>query len=562
MLERAALMPGYNGIPEGKYVYNRNRTVILFWLFAVVFCILTANLAYIQIHEGPRLSKQALAQQTQMISLEIPPRGQILDRNLLPLIDYNVVYRAIVVPWTIADKDREAGLLAGILEVEVSQIMEYFTTKARMIPQDLTSIQAAKLKSLSLPGIVIVKAKVRDRKPVLAAHVIGFLGIGESRGSWEGKMGIEAIYNSDLEGDVPRSAARIYLDGRGRIISGLGLSVEENKIDSERKNVVLTIDRRIQEAVEQVMDRSGVREGAVAVMEAGTGDILALASKPDYFLGHENVEEGHPESYLNHGLLRYQPGSVFKVVVAAAALEEGIAAPEEIYFCAGEKDDVVKCYLKEGHGLITFSDAVTYSCNPVFARVGLKLGAEKLIKYSALFGLDSADICGYQTQDTKDKLNLIGQKYNLVNASLGQWPVEASVVQIAAMMNTVVGGGIYTTPRLVKMVVSDEGLVEQTIEPGEKRRAVSENTAKTLQGMLERVTREGTGKAAWVENGGSAGKTGSAQYGNEQVDAWFSGYAPLNKPRFVVTILVKDGESGGRTAAPLFREIMQEIIQY
>ena len=540
---------------------NRKRTILLFWVFVMIFCSLTAHLAYIQIHEGALLSQQALAQQTQLISLEIPPRGQILDRSMTPLTGSHEADRVIVLPWNVADRDKEARLLADVLDMNVSQIMEYFTTKARMIPQDLTSVQADELKNLSLPGIMVAKAKMRERKPGLAAHILGFLGIGETRGSWEGKMGIEAVYNSELKGAVPRSAARVFLDARGRIISGLGFRLEEKTIDSERKDVVLTIDRQIQAAVEQVMDKSGIREGAVVVMEAGTGDVLALASRPDYFLGNENPEEGYPKSYLNHALLRYQPGSVFKVVVAAAALEEGLVRPEETYLCVGEKDDIVKCYRAEGHGLITFSQAVAYSCNPVFARLGLKLGAEKLIAYSEGFGLDSADIGGYQTQDTKNKLSLIGQEFNLANASLGQWPVEASVVQVAGMMNVVAGGGIYNPPRLVKMVVSDEGLVERVIERGEKRRVVSENTAKILQGMLERVTREGTGKEAWVENWGSAGKTGSAQTGNEQIDAWFSGYAPLNSPRFVVTVLVKNGESGGQTAAPLFREIMQEIMQ-
>ena len=549
--------------PEGKSVYNRNRkrTILLFWVFVIIFCSLAAHLAYIQIHEGALLSQQALAQQTQLISLEIPPRGQILDRNLTPMTSCHEADRVIVLPWNVADRDREAHLLADVLDMDVSQVMEYFTSKARMIPQDLTSVQADELKSLSLPGIIVAKAKIRERKPGLAAHILGFLGIGETRGSWEGKMGIEAVYNSELKGAVPRTAARVFLDARGRIISGLGLRLEEKPIDNERKDVVLTIDRQIQEAVEQAMDRSGIIEGAVVVMEAGTGDILALASRPDYYLGDGTPQEGYSESYLNHALLHYQPGSVFKVVVAAAALEEGLVKPEETYLCVGEKDDIVKCYREEGHGLITFSQAVAYSCNPVFARLGLKLGAQKLISYSELFGLDSADIGGYQTEDVKDKLDLIGQEFNLVNASLGQWPVEASVVQIAGMMNVVAGGGIYNPPRLVKMVVNDEGRVERVIAPGEKRRVVSENTAKTLQGMLERVTREGTGKEAWVGNLGSAGKTGSAQSGNEQIDAWFSGYAPLNSPRFVAAVLVKDGESGGQTAAPLFREIMQEILQ-
>ena len=582
MLEKT-VSGGINAV----YEKIKNRTVILFWVFTVIFCSLAGHLAYIQFYEGGRLSSQALSQQTQLISLERPPRGRILDRDMEPLTYSRTVSRIIVIPWAVTDKDKEIKVLAEILDMEAAELTKYFSLRAEMISRDLTKVEAEKLKHLKLPGIVVSTIVIRNRKPSLATHMLGFLGIGEQMGSWVGKMGIESAYDTDLRGSVPRSALRVYLDAKGRMIGGLGYQVEDTQTDRERKNVVLTIDKQIQEVVEKVLDQAGVTEGAVVVMEAGTGDIVAVSSRPDYFLGEtaHSTDDGKDDSintgglspaavtgqvynsgqaqgsYLNRALLGYQPGSVFKVVVTAAVLEEEIIDPEETFLCVGDRDEIIKCYLNEGHGLLTFSEAVAYSCNPVFARAGLKLGTAKLIEYAKRFGLDSADITGYQTVDTEKKIARIAQKYNLVNASLGQWPVEASTVQITAMMNTIAGNGIYVQPRLVQMIVRDDGSIERIIAMEKGHRAVSEKTAQKVREMLEGVTRNGTGKQAWVDKWGSAGKTGSAQAGAEQIDAWFSGYAPLVKPKYVATVLVTGGESGGRTAAPIFREIMEAILE-
>lgn len=540
---------------------------MIFWLFVFVFLSLVGNLTHIQIVNGRRLTQQAVSQQTQSVALEVPARGQILDRKLRPLTDSRKTYRVVVFPAAVTDSDSEAVKLATVLHMDRDKIKKYLEGRAQSIPLDLNAAQKAEVTRLGLPGIVVVEMKIRDRKPELASHVIGYLGSAGGLSSWVGETGIERFYDRELRGTVPESQVRIFIDGRGRLIQGLKYTVEENLVDDARNNVVLTIDRDIQGIVENAMDNAGIRDGAVVVMDLATGDIAAMASRPEYNLGVSgtvgtDVYRGtaEKEMFLNHSLSLYQPGSVFKVIVASAALEEGLVKPDTMFNCIGEKDPIVKCYEKKGHGLLSFAQAVAYSCNPTFARVGIELGADRIISFAQKFGLAQNSIIGYTKNDLKDSLNTVSQQYNLVNASLGQWPIKASVVQVTAMMNVIAAGGVYTEPRLVMEIRSTGGKPVRSLAEGEKNQVISRNTAETMQQLLEKVTTSGTGKQAWIEPWGSAGKTGSAQVGQNKLDAWFSGYAPLKNPRYVATVLVTDGESGGKTAAPVFKEIMLKIL--
>lgn len=564
------------------YNFGR-RTVILFYFFIFVFFGLGAHLAYIQIVYGPDLSYDALTQQTQTVSLEIPPRGQILDRNLKPLVSYREPYRLVVFPAAVRDIEKTAGIISGILNLSYAEAESYLKGRPGIIPVDLDSTQINYFKKKQMSGVMAAKVKVRDRVQDLTSHILGYIGVERGINNWSGKSGLELLYDDVLQGEVPDSRVRIFLDGKGRYISGLKYSFEKNLTDKARHNVVLTIDREIQQIVEQSLDKAGIRDGAVVVMDVYSGDIVAMTSRPGYWLDNsdrpediqsnvytesavyvQNAVYNQPKlpgrSFVNHSLSQYQPGSVFKVLVAAAALQEAAVNPNSVFLCKGDKDEIVRCNQEKGHGVLNFAQAVAVSCNPTFARVGIKLGALKLVDYAKRFGLGQTEIIGYKKIGSDASIDSIAANFNLVNASLGQWPVEASVVQVTAMMNTVANNGVYLKPRLVRDVRDFKGRIVKSFETDSGKRAISIQTAKTVQSMLGMVTRTGTGRKAWIVPWGSAGKTGSAQVGREKTDAWFSGYAPVNNPRYTVTVLVNDGESGGKTAAPVFKEIMQNIL--
>lgn len=571
---------------EGRGASKRNKRIqLLFWILAFSFMGVAAHMAYIQLVFNSNLTKNAIAQQSQFVSLEIPSRGEILDAQLRPLSSYQEVKRLVVFPAAVKDKVYAANAIAQIMGREYSWAAGYIKGQPGIIPVDLNDDQAKKLTQAHLDGLIVAKVKLRSRKPLLASHLIGYLGKNDHN-QWAGQTGIENLYDNELKESSPGLGARIFLDGRGNFISGLGYKIETVK-NPDRKNVILSINKDIQNIVENVLDDFKSIEAAVVVMEAGTGDIVAMASRPDYSLdtASQTLADGqlsgttsekvyeqvykdqelpvkNQDSFVNRCLAMYQPGSVFKVIVASAALEEKVVEPDSLFYCTGDKDPIVKCANKAGHGTLNFEEAIAQSCNPFFARVGIKLGGEKLIEYAKRFGMDKNTIIGYRDIDRSQELGKISQDYNLVNASIGQWPVESTVVQITGMMNTIANNGVYVTPRLVKEIRASNGKIVKSFPADPGKRAVSLNTAQFLQGALEKVNTEGTGKEAWLANWGSAGKTGSAQVGNDRINAWYSGYAPVGTPSYVATVMVNDGISGGKSAAPIFREIMKRVLEY
>lgn len=553
------------------------RLVWIFSLLALFLLMLTARLGYLQIARGEFYARQALERETEKVVLEDFSRGMILDRNYNSLTGSHNANRVVVFPRLVEDKALVSTGLASILRVDAGEIRKEISSGSGLLSYPLDAGQALAVKQQGWEGVTVVPVHFRYGVRPLATQVVGHLGRvrdnaereklarltgrSYSLSDWIGRQGLEKYYEQVLKGDSPAASARLYLDASGKVLPGLPLEVNTNGADSSRGNVITTLDAAIQSKVEEIMDRR-VEMGAVVVMAPG-GDLLAMASRPAYNPAPGKIEDylgGNNDAFLDQCTDLFQPGSIFKVVVAAAALEEGLVSEDTLFYCAGREDRLISCW-HPGHGEITFARAFAESCNPAFARLGLKLGAAKIIEYAGRLGLNNQEITGYPLpRKNQQDFRLIAAKYNLVNSSVGQGPVLATPVQISAMLNTMVNGGVYRQPRLVSGI-SGPGL-EKQFPPGEGVRAVSPDTATRLLKLLGMVTTEGVGREAYVPGFGSAGKTGSAQlgYGGGPVNAWFSGYVPEENPQYIITVLVRNGKSGGETAAPLFREIAREIM--
>lgn len=561
-------------------ILRRRRLALIFFIFSICFLCLAGRLWRVQVMEGEVLACLALGQDSLSVSLEDTPRGKFLDRNLVPLGTGKNENRVVVFPEMLQDKGEVARELAQIFTVDLSAIKGHLAAGAGYLPYSPTSEQISLIRQKNWTGIMVLPVQFRYGENNPAAQTLGHLGkvstyteylelAGNSQkfyqyGDLVGKTGLEKVYEEDLKGNRPERAVRVYRDAKGKLFSGPGFELEEQVLDRDRRDVVLTLDARIQQVVENIMDQQ-IGRGAVVVMEAGTGDILALASRPGFnpACPGQNLDGSAVGSSYDRCTALYQPGSVFKIVVAAAALEDNPATWENLYHCRGEKEELIRCWKAEGHGPISFTNAFAQSCNPTYVRIGLDLGAPKLIKYAQRLGLDNQNIIGYPTvYDGRQDLNLIGEPHNLVNCSIGQGPVLVTPLQVAAMTNTIVSGGIYREPRLVKEIRSCDGSVKKEFSVHDGCRALSPETAATMHRLMELVVEGGTGTEAAVPVWGSAGKTGSAQVGSngEQTNAWFTGYAPRSNPRYVVTILIEDGASGSESAAPIFREIMKNIL--
>lgn len=562
-------------------ILRQKRLVLTFYILLFCFLGLASKLWLIQLINGDLYSCLALEQGSLWVSLEEAPRGKILDRNLLPLTGGETENRLVVFPSVVKDKDEAAGVLAEVLGADGTEIMRYMEGEACCLPYSLTPEQTGRIQQENLTGVMALPVRLRYGENTLASHTLGHLGKVSSYEEYfnlaahskkmyryddlVGKTGLEWMYEEDLKGNRPERAVRVFKDVGGRLLGGPAFEVEDQVVDRGRRDVVLTLDNRVQQVVEETMDRS-IGRGAVVVMEAGTGDILALASRPGFNPAQpeQNLTGEAEVSSYDHCVALYQPGSVFKIVVAAAALEENPAGLARRFTCHGDQESLIHCWKKEGHGEIDFSRAFAESCNPTFARIGLDLGAQKLIMYARRLGMDNQTVRGYPAGfDRRQELDLIGEPYNLVNCSIGQGPVLVTPLQVAAMTNTIVSGGIYREPRLVKEIRCSSGSVVKEFFSDAGREAVSPGTAGKLRELMELVIDEGTGKEAAVPVFGSAGKTGSAQVDDngEQTDAWFTGYAPRDNPRYVVTVLVEGGASGSESAAPVFREIVENILK-
>ena len=402
----------------------------------------------------------------------------------------------------------------------------------------------------------------------LAVHLVGQLDHSQNLGI----SGIEAWYD-----DFLRSPANVGVykekEVSGKYIPGRGTFIFPPTNNYVKKNVVLTLNKDIQALAENICDgvyekKLSLKNGAVVVMDISTGDILAMVSRPTYE-PLKPIADNNNNNFLNKALQFYYPGSIFKILVSAAALEKNLIKPNEIFTCDGKytvnSKVYISCWNIAGHGKQTFTQGFANSCNVVYITLGERLTKINLENYLNKFGLLEQKIIGYA--NIKKPPIAIGKgKAALANASIGQQGIKISPVQAATIVSVIARNGKSITPRIVKEVRNFNGSIIKTFPIATSKQVIEVNTAKKLQYMMEEVTYNGTGKNAWIEKYGSAGKTGSAQTGMKDaagkdiVHAWFAGYVPSSNPRYAIVVFVEDGKYGGTAAAPIFKAIGEKLL--
>ncbi|MGI5839036.1 MAG: peptidoglycan D,D-transpeptidase FtsI family protein [bacterium] len=549
-------MMGENALPRRAY--------ILILGMGLVLGTLAGRLLMLQIIQAKSLADRALRQRSYQMEME-QPRGRILDRYGASLTGEFEHESVFAFPSLCEDKRASAQMLAEVLNLDYTAV--YAELNSRNAPFRLkagvTRQEKNTLAVLPLPGVLILPETVRYGPGALARHTVGYV----SRADNIGVAGLEKEYDACLRSaGVERVMA--LLDGNKNLILPGGYRWQPNEREEKGKDIYLTLDAGIQSIVEAVMERR-VAKGAVAVVQADTGEILALASRP-------NFDQNDLAAYLtaadapllNRVVNGYPPGSVFKYVVAAAALEEGSVHPEEKFICPGYtlvNGRRFQCHKWEegGHGELTFAEAFAASCNSVFIEVGQRLSGDTLRRYAAIFGCGQKTGSGIGEEDP----GLVDPRPilypgDIANLSIGQGSLLVTPLQVARILAAVVNDGLMLPLRLVRRA----GQLT-TVPAAAGTRIMSADTARTLREMSFLTTTTGTGRAAFVPELGSAGKTGSAETGRYQPDGksilhvWFAGYAPADDPEIVVVVLVEDGVSGSETAAPVFREIIEAVYR-
>lgn len=544
--------------------FSVKRIYCVLLIFSVIGIALFMRLLYLQGIIGNELAILGLFSRVQEVELD-HDRGEIFDRNLKPLTNRNKQYDITLFPSQLKDKDACIQALAQYntgspipLNTRVEQMVKPIKLMDN-IPKNI----AIEIKNQNLDGVVIHEAK--NRYSDIASHIIGYCNLTDNRGM----SGLEAMYDDQLKlGNQKYLAA--FLDARSKLIPGLKYKQINLTKQVEKHDLVLTLDDSVQKVVEKVFDQHA-QKGAVVVMDPHTGDILAMVSRPNFNAAQlDQYLTGGNGALLNRAISAYQPGSVFKLVVAIAALEKNLVDIDEKFIDKGYIDvdgtEFRRWDYKTGTRTITFQDAMAYSSNPIFIEVGLRIGMKGLVEYAEKLGFGNTTRLQFYNEisgnlPSEDNI----YRGELANLSIGQGECEVTPMQMAALISTIVNHGIQVNPVLVDYSINEDGEKFKIRKYSQAKRIFSLHTAEEIKKMMIAVNQYGTGQAAWIQNGGSAGKTGSAETGRKSADgkgishAWYVGFSPIDEPKYVVVVFVEDGLSGGDVAAPIFKEIIENI---
>lgn len=551
----------------GVLARKRVGRVLLFT--ALGFFVLLGRLVYVQFIWAEELGKKALDMRMQDIPIQ-PRRGVIYDRNgheLAFSIDVESVY---AIPAQVKDPERTARVLSEILGMKYERVLNSLTRTSafewikRKIPDDV----ARKIKEQKLRGIGFTQESMRVwPKGSLLANVLGIVGIDNV-----GLEGLEYEYDRVLKG-VPGKFT-VEVDAIGETLP----QSERGYIPPvQGKNLVLTVDEVIQFIAERELDKaiqkSHAAGGVVIAMDPRNGEILAMAMRPTY---DPNQYDRYPTENRRIRAITdsFPPGSTFKPITAAAALESGAVSPKDTFFCGGSikvGQETLTCWVPEGHGSQTFYEVIQNSCNVGFIQIGLRTGIDAFYKYLDLFGITSTtgiDLPGEVKGIIvpKDEAKPI----DLAVMSFGQ-TLQMTPIQIITAISAIANGGYMVVPHLVKEITDVDGDILEVRPSGPVRQIISSKTAKELRAALEQVVAKGTGRQAYVPGYRLAGKTGTSnkviggKIAPGKYIASFVGFAPANDPRLALLVMIDEPKGayyGGQVAAPVFSAVMRDVLRY
>ena len=545
------------------------RLLIVASLLLLCIVAVLGRLGYLQLfRHGDYLARAARQQQR---TIEITPRrGSIYDRNMDPLAMSIPVDSVFAVPVDVGDPQLAAQLLSGVLgiptEVLESKLSaaQTFTWIARKVPPD----KKEAVEALNLKGIYFQKENRRIYpKRELAAHVLGFVDVDE-----KGLGGVEYGLDNQIRGKSEKIV--VMADARQRWFDGVEAQRERGA------DVVLTLDEQIQYIAERelaaAITKTHALAGSVVVMNPSNGEILALANWPKFNPNAAN--EASAEARMDRAVTAlYEPGSTFKLITIAAAFDQGIVRPEEVFDCENGAVYVAGHRIRDHKpfGLLTVSDILAQSSNVGAIKIALLLGAPKFYDYIRAFGfgqLTGVDLPGESKGLVRRLENW--SAISIGSISLGQ-EVGVTPIQLISAVSAIANGGTLYKPHVVAELRRDNQILpaQGSLVPAEPRRVIRPETAATLRRLMEGVVLNGTGKLAHLDGWTAAGKTGTAQkidpatgrYSHTQLIASFTGFAPISNP--AVTILVSldspVGEhEGGPVAAPVFKRIAEQVLPY
>ncbi|HZG71425.1 MAG TPA: stage V sporulation protein D [Chondromyces sp.] len=553
----------------------RKRLAFVLIAGILIFAIIDTRLGYVQFVLGDMLTERAKDSWSRNIPFE-PERGKITDRNGVELATNKSAPTVFVVPRQVVNPAETAEKLGAVLGMSTEKAYQYVTKQASIVRlgaegRKISFEKAEQVRELDLKGVYIAEDSVRHYPfGSYLSHVLGFAGVDN-----QGLMGLEAYYDKELKGE--KGSMQFFSDAKGKRMPDMS---DDYEAPVDGLDLKLTIDSKIQTIMERELDLAEAKynpDGIIAIaMNPNNGEILGMSSRPTF--DPADFRHVSPEIY-NRNLpiwSTYEPGSTFKIITLAAALEEKKVDLEKEHFHDHGSVEVggatLRCWKRGGHGDQTFLEVVQNSCNPGFVELGDRLGKEKLFEYVHKFGFGQKTGVDLQGEGRGILFNLdrVGPVEQATTA-FGQGVAVTPIQQVVAV-SAAVNGGILYQPYVAKELVDPKtGEVVMRKSPVEKRRVISEETSKQIRYALENVVAKGSGRNAYVDSYRVGGKTGTAQkaqngrYLENNHIVSFIGFAPADDPQIVIYVAVDNPKGtiqfGGTVAAPIVGKMMEDSLQ-
>lgn len=567
--------------------HNRGKNLTVLAVVLFLFAVLIGRLIYLMIWQSEHYTRMAddLHERERTIKAA---RGRILDRKGKILADNRTVCTISVIHNQITEPEKVIRVLAEELQLAEEKVrarVEKYSAIER-VKSNVDKQTGDRIREYGLEGVKVDEDFKRFYPhEELASKVLGFTG-----GDNQGIIGLEVIYEEYLQGK-PGTILTVT-DAKGVEIEAAG---EKRAEPIAGKDLKISMDLNIQsyatQLAETAMEKKEAERVCILVMNPQNGEIYAMVDVPEFNLNkpytigeqllpedeqgvitpQEQLAEGERQELLNkmwrNGCINdtYEPGSTFKVITAAAGLEEGVVTPNDTFSCPGfivVDDRRIRCHKRGGHGAETFVQATENSCNPVFVTVGLRLGAERYYDYFEHFGLlqkTGIDLPGEAgtIMHNRDKIGQV----ELATISFGQ-SFQITPIQLATTVSSIINGGNRVTPHFA--ISSGEHVFEYPVTTG----IVSEQTSATMREILEKVVSEGGGKNGAVEGWRVGGKTATSQTlprGSNRYISSFLGFAPADNPQVLAICIIHNPQGvyyGGTIAAPVIRQLFENILPY
>ncbi len=577
--------------------YNRKKILIIFTAVSLILVLMAGRLVYLMVYCSEYYGKKAEDLHERERDIKAA-RGKIIDATGTVLATNRTVCTISVIHSQLEDPEkvievlsRELGMEEGAVRKRVEKVSSIERVKSNVDKET-----GDKIRDYRLAGVKVDEDYKRYYPyDTLASKVLGFTG-----GDNQGIIGLEVIYEDYLKGSNGKILT--MTDARGVEIENAG---ERRQEPVDGNNLHISLDYNIQlyceQAAKKVMEAKSADSVSVIVMNPQNGEIMAMVNVPEFHLNEPfslvTSDDGSPagedgikgagggsggqgeasQEQLNQMWRNqcisdtYEPGSVFKIITASAAFEEGVVSLNDNFFCPGYKmveDRRIHCHKRVGHGAETFTQGIMNSCNPVFIELGMRLGTDNFYKYFKQFGLltrTDIDLPGEAATIMHDKKNV--GPVELATVSFGQ-SFQITPIQLVTTVSSLINGGNRITPHFGVSVRNDQGELVKNLHYDVTEGIVSEETSKVLRSVLEKVVSEGSGKNAKIEGYAIGGKTATSQTlprsANKYISS-FLGFAPAEDPQVLALCIINNPQGiyyGGTIAAPVVQEIFTNILPY